>query len=211
MAIGKRIAEERKRLRLNQADFAQRAGVSFSSQRRYEDGRSAPDTAYLEALAQMGVDVGFVVGYPKPTPAELLEDAVSSISVGETGDDFGRHEGSGWVLLCALGIPFHTWNVIAERLVHLDENGVPLTDATDPAWREEIAKASPFLAELASSLDSNLLTAVLEGVEAELSARDQLMAPSKKAPVVAMLYRAFKASGKVDPAMIEEAVKLASG
>ncbi len=37
------------------------------------------------------------------------------------------------------------------------------------------------------------------------------MPSAKKAQAVAMLYRAFKASGKVDPAMIEEAVKLAAG
>ncbi len=212
MTIGKRISEERKRLRLNQADFAKLAGVSFSSQRRYEDGRSAPDTAYLEALQRIGVDVGFVVGYPKPTADELLSDARSSIKVDETGKAEDPFEsGPGWLLLCALGIPHSTWNVIANKLIQLDEAGIPLIDGTDPAWGEEIAKASPLIAKLASMLDSALLTAVLEGVDGVLSVRGETMPPAKKAQAVAMLYRAFKASGKVDPAMIEEAVKLASG
>jgi len=211
VAIGKRILEERKRLRLNQANFAKLAGVSFSSQRRYEDGRSAPDTAYLEALGRMGVDVGFVVGYPDPTPAERLSNFASSIKV----DGRGRSEqpfesGPGWILLAALGIPFPTWNAIVDKLVQLDETGVPFINGDDPAWGEEIAKASPLIAELASTLDSALLTAVLEGVDGVLSVRSETITPAKKAQAVAMLYRSFKASGKVDEAMIEEAVKLAA-
>ncbi|GBL46468.1 hypothetical protein SFMTTN_2282 [Sulfuriferula multivorans] len=37
------------------------------------------------------------------------------------------------------------------------------------------------------------------------------MVPAKKAHAVVMLYRAFKASGKVDQKIIEEAVQLAAG
>lgn len=61
LTIGKRIAEERKRLGFTQAQFAKLTGVSFSSQRRYEDGRSAPDTDYLDALARIGVDYFYVL------------------------------------------------------------------------------------------------------------------------------------------------------
>ncbi len=60
--------------------------------------------------------------------------------------------------------------------------------------------------------DVRFLAAILEGIEDVLTARQLAIMPSaKKAQAVAMLYRAFKARGKVDPAMIEEAVKLAAG
>jgi hypothetical protein len=59
--------------------------------------------------------------------------------------------------------------------------------------------------------DEKILLKVVEGVEVASAKRSLLIAPSKKAQAIAMLYRAFKASGKVDPAMIEEAVTLAAG
>lgn len=59
--------------------------------------------------------------------------------------------------------------------------------------------------------DVRFLAAILEGIEDVLTARQLAMPSAKKAQAVAMLYRAFKARGKVDPAMIEEAVKLAAG
>lgn len=56
-----------------------------------------------------------------------------------------------------------------------------------------------------------LVYGIVEGVENCSERLRILLSASRKASVVAMLYRSFKASGKVDPAMIEEAVKLASG
>lgn len=55
-----------------------------------------------------------------------------------------------------------------------------------------------------------MISEIVEGVEVELSHRGSALSPSKKGRTVAMLYRSFKASGKVDPAMIEEAVELVS-
>lgn len=224
MTVAQRIAEERKRLGLSQAAFADAVGVSLSSQKRYEKGEREPDTAYLSALAGFGVDVGYVMGYTQSKPEEKLQEALFWIKVGETGrtaeDMFGNEipgqrehygEGCGWLLLRALELSEEAWNAIADRLVKLGADGVPVTDGNDPAWGQAIAKASPLISRLveeASSLDSALLSSVLENVDERLRVAGHDIAPARKAQVVAMLYRAFRTSGKVDQAMVEEAVRL---
>jgi DNA-binding XRE family transcriptional regulator len=55
-----------------------------------------------------------------------------------------------------------------------------------------------------------LVYGVVEGVENCAQELKISLSPVKKASVVAMLYRAGHLTGKVAPAMIEEAVKLAS-
>lgn len=219
MTIGKRIAEERKRLGFTQAQFAKLTGVSFSSQRRYEDGRSAPDTDYLDALARIGVDYFYVLtgldrGFSKeeatrPDIARLITGD-TSLGVGFDCDFF----------LEVFGITKEDWEEIARRNLRRwvsDTSGqaIPaIISAPWTTWGPDLARASPVVAgmlEVAAALDSALLAEVLVGVDSELAAQGQTsMDSAKKAQAVAMLYRAFKASGKVDPAMIEEAVKLAA-
>lgn len=199
MTIGKRIAEERKRLGLNQADFAKLAEVSFSSQRRYEDGRSAPDTAYLASLGRMGVDVNYVLfnirsneavdcphvarmAFPpgsvvQPISRAACRDMATGVTLRSTGNNEGI---KAWFDECQ-ACPLHPGKVGRQQ-------GASLQDE-----------------------DVRFLAAILEGIE-DVLAKHQLAMPSaKKAQAVAMLYRSFKASGNVDPAMIEEAVKLAAG
>lgn len=61
MSIGERIAEERKRLGFTQAAFAERLGVSLSSQKRYEVNDRLPDIDYVGALVEVGADVAFIM------------------------------------------------------------------------------------------------------------------------------------------------------
>ena len=56
-----RLREERKKLGLNQADFAALGRVTVDSQGNYERGLRKPDSAYLEAIALEGVDVGYLL------------------------------------------------------------------------------------------------------------------------------------------------------
>lgn len=71
--IGERLKEERVRLGFNQADFAAFAGVAKTSQFNYEKGDRSPDTAYLAAVAEKGVDVLYVVtGVHTPAQADSL-------------------------------------------------------------------------------------------------------------------------------------------
>lgn len=226
--IGQRLREERKRLGLSQTEFSRTVGVHLNTQSRYEKGEREPDTAYLEAIGKVGVDVGYVMGHSKWTPDQKLEAALYSYKVGATGKlesnilgkeipgleaHFGGGEGTGWLFLCALQISYADWNRIAEKLIRLDQSGVPVIDGNDPAWGQEIVRASGLIQGViaeASDLDSALLSGILEGVDFVLSAHGKSLEPAKKSQTVAMLYRVFKASGKIDASMIEEAVKLAT-
>lgn len=210
--LGKRLAEERKRLGLSQSAFADLIGVSFSSQRRYEDGRSSPDTLYLDSLRKHGVDVEYVIsgrakqsakGYNSDTlvefglaiaklyqisPEELngLAHSVSEAMKGVEEPDSMEM----WAIekrLTSYEAAFfvHTSEFFSNRLKSIQAIG-------DDA-----------------ALDPLLLAKVISGVESALACGQKCLEPRKKAQAMVMLYRAFKASGKVDQAMIEEAVKLA--
>ncbi|MBM7407082.1 MULTISPECIES: helix-turn-helix domain-containing protein [Sphingomonas] len=59
--LGARLREERVRSGRNQADFAKLAGVSRNSQTEYETGKTAPNTDYLQRLADHGVDATYIL------------------------------------------------------------------------------------------------------------------------------------------------------
>ena len=205
MSIAERIVSERKRLGLSQADFAIRLGVSLSTQKRYEKGVRSPDVSYLDSLLRIGVDVLFVLASTAPEwHKESIKESVDSLKEGDN---------TGWLFLFVLGIPKDEWARIVDRVIKRDYYGAPLVDGNDPAWGKEIARASCLISgliESASTLESSLLAGILEGFDSALSVSGKTIEQSKKAQAVALLYRAFKASGKVDQAMIEEAVKLAA-
>ena len=60
-AIGLRIREERRRLGVNQTEFAALGGAKKHSQIHYEAGSRSPSTAYLAAISAAGVDVLYIV------------------------------------------------------------------------------------------------------------------------------------------------------
>lgn len=223
--ISERLREERKRLRLSQGEFADLLGIHRNTQARYERGEREPDTAYLDAIRKAGVDVGYVVGYSRLPPNEKLKDFQDRYKIGSAGDEQAiefsgeampvyRYAGdrAGLLVLDALKIAYDDWNRIVDKLVRLDDLGIPFSDSRDPAWARELTKVSgPIrtMIEDAAELDSVVLVAVIEGVECAQLSYGSMIPVDKKAKAIAMLYRAFKASGKIDSAMIDDAVKLA--
>lgn len=61
MNFSKRLVEERKRLKIKQKDIAAQLGIHINSQLDYEKGRVPAFAAYLEKIAEMGVDVQYVL------------------------------------------------------------------------------------------------------------------------------------------------------
>jgi transcriptional regulator with XRE-family HTH domain len=59
--FGQRLKEERKRLNLSQADFAEIAGCQRLAQLQYESEATAPTTRYLSAIASAGVDLSYLI------------------------------------------------------------------------------------------------------------------------------------------------------
>lgn len=77
MSFSKRLVEERKRLKIKQKEMAEKVGVHINSQLDYEKGRVPAFVAYLEQIAEMGVDVQYVLtgqrsAEPVLTPKERL-------------------------------------------------------------------------------------------------------------------------------------------
>ena len=59
--FGERLKKERNALGMNQQAFADKAGVSKTTQFNYEKGTRQPDAGYLAAISEMGVDVMYVL------------------------------------------------------------------------------------------------------------------------------------------------------
>lgn len=67
LTFGSRLREERKRLGLTQAAFAERAGVAVNSQTNYELDGTNPRVKYFDVIAALGVDVGYVLTGQRPS------------------------------------------------------------------------------------------------------------------------------------------------
>jgi transcriptional regulator with XRE-family HTH domain len=196
--LPERLREERKRLGLSQTQFAKAVGVHLNTQSRYEKGHTWPGTAYLEAIGKAGVDVNYLLFNIRsdeivdcPHVARMWRppgSLVKPISIADCRD-------------MATGVT-------------LRRTG---TDEGIKAWFDECQACPLHPGKLGHQQgaylqdeDVRFLAAILQGIDDVLTARQLAMPSAKKAQAAAMLYRSFKASGKVDPAMIEEAVKLAS-
>ncbi len=59
--IGVRLKRERKRLGMTQTEFAAVGGVLQHAQVNYEKGVRYPDAGYLAGIAELGVDVQYVL------------------------------------------------------------------------------------------------------------------------------------------------------
>ncbi|WP_332451459.1 helix-turn-helix transcriptional regulator [Burkholderia ubonensis] len=59
--IGSRLREERLRLGLSQDEFAAVGGVLRRAQSNYESDERSPDAKYLTAVAELGVDVMYIL------------------------------------------------------------------------------------------------------------------------------------------------------
>ncbi|WP_341826529.1 transcriptional regulator [Burkholderia gladioli] len=81
-SIGARLREERLRLGLSQDEFASVGGVARRTQAAYEGDERAPDTTYLLAVRELGIDVLFVL-----TGDRLGDAARAHAQAGEDEDE----------------------------------------------------------------------------------------------------------------------------
>lgn len=218
--IGERLREERKRLGLTQSELARRMGVHLNTQSRYEKCVTEPDSTYLDGLRDLGFDVGYIMGWGrKRTPEEILESAREDFKVGQyvmtdTGwEDFPDGEWAGRSILDTLKLDRLDWNALVDRMVVPNQKGIPCSDSRESGWVDGIVQSSGLIRDLieeAQLKNQALLATVLEAFDVAQQRLGKVVSTPRKAQAVAMLYRAFMAAGKVDPALVEEAVKLAA-
>jgi transcriptional regulator with XRE-family HTH domain len=91
-SIGRRLREERERVKLNQTDFAALAGATRQTQSNYEKGERVPDALYLAQIAMcVGADIQYILTgvpsskrpvskrelLPEPEPPEETRDRLT--------------------------------------------------------------------------------------------------------------------------------------
>ncbi len=83
--FGERIKSERQRVKMNQTEMAELAGVSKTSQVNYEQEQRIPDARYLAAISDK-VDVLYIVTgehtpdrNPKALDAQVIESILTAI------------------------------------------------------------------------------------------------------------------------------------
>jgi transcriptional regulator with XRE-family HTH domain len=80
MSFGARLADERKRLRLKQPEFAKLASTDATKQSLYENNRRELRARYLAQLAEAGVDVMYVLTGQRFRGPPLEEQATRLIA-----------------------------------------------------------------------------------------------------------------------------------
>lgn len=81
LALGKRLAEERKRVGKTQAEFCSACGIGKTTQYQYERGERSPDTDYLGAAEALGVDVLYILtGTRQVTVRAVLAGLAADLS-----------------------------------------------------------------------------------------------------------------------------------
>ena len=80
--IGLRLRKERQRLGLSQNELGNRGGVEANAQGRYENGIRAPNATYFMAVADLGIDLLFVLtGVKTVTAAKDLSPAERDLMI----------------------------------------------------------------------------------------------------------------------------------
>lgn len=176
--IGARIKEERLRLKLSQALFAERVGVHRRTQINYEKDERKPDTDYLQALARSGVDVGYVLtGTPGQAQMQVYASALDIIKV-ELGLFKGDFRQEWDAALSAVTEDWRAWRA-----------GNPGANLGDAAIRGILRKSPRLLP------DVDTLQDVIEKLEFVLASRQITLTASGKADAVMKLLRFVKEEG----------------
>ncbi|KLU26332.1 XRE family transcriptional regulator [Caballeronia mineralivorans PML1(12)] len=72
-----RLRQERRRMKLNQTEFAVLGGVQKQAQFQYEKGMRRPNSDYLAAISAAGVDVHYLLsGQPSTVTLSVDEGAL---------------------------------------------------------------------------------------------------------------------------------------
>lgn len=182
---GVRIRQLRESLKMTQGVFADMAGVTVRAQRNYEAGISHPGVTYLESLAMNGVDFRYIITGNKPSSAHDLLAPYS-----------------------------HAFHWLADTLGLDEKTRDRIATVFDDARRAPPGEGRPDWATLQEICAEKCIGQIDAGLLSEILSAIDKIAPSlpvrKKAGITSLLYRAFRASGQIDPRAVKDAVDLAS-
>lgn len=92
MTLGDRLREEREKLGMSQSNFGELAGVTKASQINYEKGVRNPDTSYLLALKEAGVDVCYLLTGMRAITQEKVNEELRYLADAFEAIDTALHE-----------------------------------------------------------------------------------------------------------------------
>lgn len=90
MSISERLRQEREKLNITQAEMAEAGGVKPQAVSLYESGKRSPDAKYLERVASIGVDVGYVLTGVRTVTQEMNREERALIDNYRASDERGR-------------------------------------------------------------------------------------------------------------------------
>ena len=187
---GSRLREERERLGLSQAAFAEKMGVHRNTQVRYESGVRDPDTEYMERLSEIGVDFGYIL-FGKRSDSESLFGLAAARVLPGIAERVGIcSEALIDLLHLAAEDEARTWGPsnTPERKGHIDY----------PALEDALFADGPLLAQMFYEMN-------------RVAHEKSLNLPcTKKAQTVLMLFRTFKEAGQIDQKLVDAVVTLAA-
>lgn len=172
---------------MSQEEFGARGGVKKLAQLRYEKGERSPDIDYLQALAPLGVDIGYILhGHREPHFSSHLlglERVARALHDRLDIDD---------------GAFLEVVEICSASARHRLDFGMPLVE-------------EPAIVQLLDSLFENgaLLSKVFVAVNTVMRERDTPLPLAKFTSVALLVYRSAKEASNVDIGFVEEAVSLA--
>ena len=201
--LGGRLREERQRLDLSQALLAGKVGISRISQANYESGKRSPDTVYLSAAFEAGVDVGYVItGKRSAAPDFYRMSAAFVLRSLEKRTGFAEDVLS-FVIEAIADAAAAGW--MADGL------DMPTDDADGAEFDEWLPLAD--VSALISALNENarLLRDIFAVIHDTLAFNPSLrLAGGKRLAAVVMLYQAVRTAGESDRVGGQNAIRLAA-
>lgn len=194
---GERLKEERERLGLSQAAFAERCCVGRTAQYNYEREEREPGLLYLKRAEVLGVDLLYVFSGVRKGDEWLYARAHKRV-LDNVNEQFGLDR-----QLLATAI-----QSAVNLDVAVDSRESAIIETWTDALRSSVAEWFATGKNPDRLIDLELLSTIIQRVY--VAADRHSLAPSKQAKIVATLYRAFKVSGAVDVSLVESTVALAS-
>lgn len=185
------MREERERLGLSQAKFAEACGVKRTAQTTYETGERSPSAEYLQAAGRIGVDVPYLL-----TGLRTSVDTIERRALIKLLDAICGRLGVDWAI-----DPLDLAYAEVESSL-----GVPREES--PSLLKEV-EYQLFDALSQIELNGELLAAVLSEIDDAIGCMAVELSPSVKADLAVVIYRASKQTKKVYPRVVNDAVRLA--
>lgn len=212
--LGKRLKEERERLGLTQAKFAEACGVGRTAQFNYERGEREPSWSYISAAEKIGADVLYIFTGMHAGNDFALANAYSRLI---------------YTIEMFLGLQEGNLEELAKEAVSLQGTEVQMMEQPGTVgtlsygdWQDKVIAWLGTSRKPERCIDAALLAELLDSVDLTSARLGVSLSTEKRVRAALMLYRDAKPQkntrypglrdfgGKIQQDDIDKAVKLAA-